>query len=81
MINTEIEYFTVQQAVDDGLCDAINRGETVVAGYYECGKDNRLKFNQQRFVFKDKNGSLRVGEFVNAASAIEFINLFTTGAI
>ena len=78
MITNELEYFTAAQAVDEGLCDAIKRGETTVAGYYEYGKDGELDFKQQNFVFKDKNGTLRIGKFHDV---FEFMQLMKNGGI
>lgn len=81
MITNELEYFTAKQAVDEGLCEAIKHGETVVAGYYEYGKGGELDFKQQNFVFKDKNGTLRIGKFYNADNVLEFLELVKNGGI
>lgn len=81
MITNELEYFTAKQAVDEGLYEAIKRGETVVAGYYEYGKDGELDFKQQNFVFKDKSGTLRIGKFHNADNVLEFLELMKNGGI
>ena len=81
MITNELEYFTAKQAIDEGLCDAIKRGETVVAGYYEYSKNGTLDFKQQNFVFKDKSGALRIGKFHNANDVLEFLELMKNGGI
>lgn len=81
MITNEVEYFTAKQAIDEGLCDAIKRGETIVAGYYEYNKSGEIDFKQQNFVFKDKNGSLRIGKFHDADAVLEFMEIMKNGGI
>ena len=81
MITLELEYFTVEDAIDAGLVDAIRRGETKLGGRYECDTDGRVVFKQQKFAFNDKRGNLRVGRFVDDDAVADFIELSRTGAI
>ena len=62
MIDTAIEKFTALDAVNAGLIDSVNRGETKIKGSFEIFKGN-LNFNQKVFCFTDKNGTLRTGKF------------------
>lgn len=79
MIDNAIEYLTAKQAIEDGLYDAIKRGETVFSGRYECGKDGKIVFKQNNFVFTDKVGNIRVGRFKDDDAITEFINFIRIG--
>ena len=72
MIDTSVENFTANEAVETELIDAIKCGETKVAGSFSLDK-NGLKINQQKFCFKDNFGNLVVGKF---ASDNELWNFF-----
>lgn len=73
MIDNEMETFTAAEARATGLIDAIERGETVVEGYYTLTAGG-LQFNQRAFVFKDKLGNLRVGRFKDDKELLEIGN-------
>ena len=73
MITNEIEKFTVAQAIDAELYDAIKRGETKFSGHYECGKGD-LIFKQQTFSFTDKKGNMRVGKFADIEEVLAFMD-------
>ena len=73
MIDKEMETFTASEAKDAGLIEAIERGETVVEGYYTLMAGG-LQFNQRAFVFKDKLGNLRVGRFKDGKELLEMGN-------
>ena len=74
MITNEVEQFTAQTAIKAELYDAIKRGETKFAGYYELSKNGDFSFKQQNFIFTDVNGNLRVGRFETADEVLNFMS-------
>ncbi len=76
MIDNEIEKFTATGAIEAGLIDAIQRGETIVAGHYEISDDGYLTLRQRNFAFTDKSGGLRVGKFADSYQLMNFCDEF-----
>lgn len=76
MIDNEVELFTAQKAIEEGIFAAIKRGETRIAGSYEILSDGTLKFNQRNFTFVDKHGNFRVGRFKDSTELDEFFSWF-----
>ena len=64
MIDTSVENFTADEAIETGLIEAIKCGETKVAGSFSLDK-NGLKINQQKFCFKGSDGFFCAGKFVS----------------
>ena len=75
MIDTKLENFTAAEAADAGLIDAVNRGEVKISGTYELTPKD-LTFEQNNFVFNDKFGVLRVGNFNDAAELMKFWEMY-----
>ena len=73
MITNEIESFTSRDAIEAELYDAIKRGETKFSGHYELRRDGNFDCKQQSFIFKDKTGILRVGNFQDVDEVIDFM--------
>ena len=74
MIEAETEYFSAKQAIQLELYDAIKRGETKFSGHYELVKEGDFNFKQQNFMFKDKNGNMRVGKFTDVDEVLKFMD-------
>ena len=77
MIDTQLEEFTAAEAIVAGLVEAIKDGSAKVSGTYEVTPNGTVEYNQNNFVFKDKYGALRVGNFKNQYELIRFF-LFST---
>lgn len=73
MITNEVELFTGKEALHLGLAEAVERGETKIAGQYKIFGDGELEFKQRNFVFKDKAGNLRVGKFKDEGEIFSFM--------
>ena len=71
MVDLEIEEFTAEEADKAGLTEALKRGEVKINGAYEVTV-NGITFDQNNFVFTDKNGNLRAGRFKDANELLEF---------
>ena len=71
MVDLEIEEFTAEEADKAGLAEALKRGEVKINGMYELTV-NGITFDQNNFVFTDKNGNLRAGRFKDADELLEF---------
>ena len=71
MVDLEIEEFTAEEADKAGLTEALKRGEVKINGMYELTV-NGITFDQNNFVFTDKNGNLRAGRFKDANELLEF---------
>ena len=71
MVDLEIEEFTADEADKAGLTEALKRGEVKINGMYELTV-NGITFDQNNFVFTDKNGNLRAGRFKDANELLEF---------
>lgn len=72
MIDIKTEFFTAKSAIDAGVLDAVKRREIKIQGSYELTSDGFLNFKQQKFIFTDKNGKTRCGEFHSSVDLIEF---------
>ena len=72
MIDVQLEEMTIKEAVDAGLVEAIKRGEAKVCGSYELTQDGYVEFDQNNFMFKDKNNVLRVGRFKDNGELVGF---------
>lgn len=72
MIDTKLEEFTAAEAVDAGLIEAVKRGETKVSGTYALTVKGEVEFDQNNFLFKDKNNNLRAGVFESADEICAF---------
>ena len=72
MIDTKVEEFLANTAISVGLPEAIKRGEAVVEGSYSIDKNGSINFHQKNFVFKDKNGELRIGKFADSEELLDF---------
>lgn len=76
MLDIPVESFTAQQAADEGLIEAIKRGEVKITGSYELTTEGILKYQQNNFVFKDRFGKLRCGKFKEIFYDIAELNKF-----
>lgn len=72
MIDVQLEEMTAAEAIDAGLVEAIERGEAKVSGKYELTQDGEIEFEQNNFMFKDKNNVLRVGKFKDDVELVNF---------
>lgn len=77
MIDNEVEKFTATEAINAGLIDSIQRGNTIIEGFYHLTPDGYLEFRQRNFVFTDKSGGLRVGKFADNYQLMEFCEEFS----
>lgn len=77
MIDTEVEKFTSTEAINAGLIEAVQRGETIIQGSYSLSDDGYLNFKQNNFVFTDKYGGLRAGKFADNYQLMEFCEEFS----
>ena len=75
MIDTEVEKFTATEAINAGLIEAIQRGETIIQGSYLLSDDGYLEFKQRNFTFTDKAGGLRSGNYQLMEFCEEFSKL------
>ena len=73
MITNELEVFTAQEAINAGLPEALERGETKIEGNYAIFGNGGLEFKQRNFVFRDKAGNLRVGKFKDEGEIFSFM--------
>ena len=71
MILTDTEIFTAEEAVKAGAADAVNAGSTQIEGFFELTPDG-IKFQQKKFVFRDKYKNLRVGVFATDEDLLAF---------
>ena len=78
MITNKIEVFTAQEAINAGLPEALERGETKVEGNYAIFGNGGLEFKQRNFVFRDKEGNLRVGKFKDEGEIFSFMTELST---
>lgn len=76
MVDLEIEEFTAETATRAGLVDAIKRGETKISGTYELTPEGYVEFEQNNFVFTDKNNNLRGGRFKDDSELLNFWSNF-----
>lgn len=76
MIDTEVEKFTAENAVEAGLVDAVKSGAAKVTGAYEMTKDGFIEFKQKTFTFTDKRGNLRFGKFDGDEEIVKFWEMF-----
>lgn len=72
MDDLKLEKFTATDAIDAGLIESIRRGECSITGNYSLTDDGYLKFEQNRFMFYDKNNRLRIGKFVDTYQLLNF---------
>lgn len=79
MIDTELELFTVNEAIDAGLINAVQIGATKIYGTFTVDKNGSLTLDQNNFVFKDKFGNLRVGRFKNSKELMDFADNVALG--
>ena len=54
------------------MVEAVKRGETKISGSYELMANGEVKIEQKNFMFKNKNGELRVGRFKNGNEVLRF---------
>ena len=73
MIDTKVEHFLANIAIEAGLPEAMKKGEVVVEGNYSIDHNGNLNFHQKNFVFTDKNGVLRVGKFADSEELLDFV--------
>lgn len=76
MIDTEVEKFTAENAVEAGLVDAVKNGAAKVTGAYEMTKDGFIEFKQKTFTFTDNRGNLRFGKFDGDEEIVKFWEMF-----
>lgn len=72
MIDTPIEVFTAYEAKEAGLIQAVKRGETKINGTFEITQKGDLDLVVNNFVFKDKFGKLRAGNFEDQVEMMKF---------
>lgn len=72
MIDTSVENFTAQEAIESGLIEAIERGETKIEGNYLIEKGKGLKITQRKFGFTDEGRCWRVGKFASDDELFKF---------
>ena len=75
MTETGFERFSAIEAVNAGLLDAIQSGETKIECQVEIDK-GELKFDQKIFCFIDKKGKLRAGKFKDETELIAFAMIY-----
>lgn len=75
MVDTKLEDFSANEAVDVGWIDAILNDTAKVSGTYEL-TENGVEYDQNNFAFKDKWGELRIGRFKDTAELLTFFSLF-----
>ena len=76
MINVELEEFTAAEAVDAGLIEAIKKGIAAVKGTYELKSEGGVELDQYNFIFNDKFGTLRLGNFKTQDDILDFWKLY-----
>ena len=76
MIDVEVGTYTAMGAIEEGLIEAVQRGEAIVEGSYKIDSDGYLKLKQRNFTFTDKNGNLRVGKFADTYQLMKFCEEF-----
>lgn len=72
MIDTEVEEFTEEEAIDAGLIEAVKDGSAKISGTYELEQVGAVSFNQNNFTFRDKYNKLRVGTFATTQDMFGF---------
>ena len=75
MFDNAFEKFTAMDAVNAGLLEAINSGDTKIEVRIEL-YNGELIFDQKVFCFVDKNGKLRAGRFKDDSELVAFFMLF-----
>lgn len=74
MVDVKLEEFTAKKAVDAGLGELVKRGEVRINGSYELTPKGDITFEQNNFMFYDKNNALRAGYFKDETELLNFAN-------
>lgn len=72
MVDLKIEEFTAEDAAEAGLVEVIKSGVVEISGVYELTPSGEIDYDQNNFVFKDKDGNLRAGRFKDNDELLNF---------
>ena len=75
MIDTPLTILTAENAVEQGLIDAIKNGEAKVTGVYTIDKDCKIDFHQRNFFFTTNNDEVILARFADNYELFHFWEL------